>query len=175
MKLAPLLIALIATSATAADLEIKGVRPGMTKAELQAAHPGLDCARACYYLSSLRGERIPSLETLAGARVASWWFTFSDEGKLGRSYIVLPNSSAAIVRTAFVEKFGLPTKEEKAEFKTAAGFSGEKIINTWTSGDAAIVLTSPSGKINEMRVEIYSTSFLNAEVDARKAKARSDM
>jgi hypothetical protein len=68
-SLAALLI--VSGGVFAAELDLKGLKVGMTKDEVVAAHPGLECVTgACYYYQSSR-KSTPTLQTLAGVPVKS--------------------------------------------------------------------------------------------------------
>lgn len=163
------------STSASADFEIKGVRIGMTKEELVAAHPGIDCGVLCFHSSMPSSSHAKTLETLAGARVNSWWFKFAPDGKLKSSYAILGSSSGPVVTSAFIEKFGKPTAAETGEFKTAAGYSGPKQETSWVEGDTVISVTHPYGKITEMKVEIYSKTQRDADVEAFRAKSKKDL
>lgn len=176
MRIAYLIFAALAFSdqALPADLEIKGVRVGMTKAELQAAHPGLNCDALCYHSARSPRNHVKSLETVAGVSVSSWWFNFTGD-KLTRSYATFAASAGAVVTLAFTEKFGKPTNVENGEFRTAGGLTGAKVTTTWAEGDSVVVITYPSGKISEAKIEIFSKAARDAEVEAFKSKAKKDL
>lgn len=172
-----LAMALLSPFAADGDPDIKGVRLGMTNAEVMAAHPGLKCHGSyCYYSSTLASSNVESLRTLAGSRVSTWWFTFPDKSdKLVMTYVVLAASSGPMVTSALTEKFGNPESVQTSEFKTAAGLSGPKTTTRWIDGDSIISVEYPSGKINEMRVEMVSKAYRDAQVEAFKAKAKKDL
>ena len=156
------------------EFELKGIRLGMTKDELVTAHPGLDCSLVCYYTRG-RSKSARSLDTLGGAPVKTWDFKFNSEGKLASGYAILHASSGATITAALTEKFGKPASVEEGEFKTAAGYKGPKVTTTWVEGDNIITFANPSGKIDEMRVEIYSKVQREAEIEAFKARSKKDL
>lgn len=162
------------STCASAEFDIKGVKIGMTRDELVAAHPGLNCDALCFY-SDTPSRRAKTLETLAGARVNSWWFKFAPDGKLKSSYVILGASSGPVVTSAFIEKFGKPTTAETSEFKTAGGYSGPKQETSWVDGDTVISVAHPYSKITEMKVEIYSKTQRDADVEAFRAKSKKDL
>jgi hypothetical protein len=155
-----------------AEADLSGVRIGMNKEELNAAHPGLNCGDICYYSDSLQSRHARTLETLAGAHVESWRFVFSADNKLVSGYAKLGASSGPEVTSALVEKLGKPTAEETEEFRTADGFRGPKKITSWIDGDTVITVAYPSGRLTDMMVEIYSKNQRDAEIEAVKAKSK---
>ena len=163
------------STCVSADFDIKGVRIGMTKEELGAAHPGLDCGVICYHADTLSSRHAKTLETLAGVHVKTWWFKFAPDGKLTSSSAILRSSSGPVVTSAFIEKFGKPTAVETAEFKTAAGYRGPKQTTSWADGDTVVTVSYPYGKITEMKVEIYSKAQREAEIEAFKSKSKKDL
>jgi len=162
------------STCASAEFDIKGVKIGMTREELIAAHPGLNCDVACFHAET-PSRRVKTLETLAGARVSAWWFKFSPDGKLKSSNVTLGASSGPVVTSAFIEKFGKPTTAETSEFRTAGGYSGPKQETTWVDGDTVIMVAHPYSKIIEMKVEIYSKTQRDADVEAFRAKSKKDL
>lgn len=175
MKALAIASVLLPVLAAAADLEVKGVRPGMAKAELVAAHPYLTCHPGECYFVRTPPQGGASLSTIAETRVNQWWFKFSPDERLTRSHAVLHASAGSLITSAFTEKFGKPTTSETSEFRTAGGLTAAKVTTRWVDSDTVLSITYPSGSINEMRVEIYSKQAFDAEIAATKAKAKKDL
>ncbi len=77
--------------------------------------------------------------------------------------------------SAFTDKFGKPNSDELGEFKTAAGYKGDKHETKWIEGDTVLEVAYPSGTINNMSIFLFSESSAKADVQAAKAKAKGDL
>jgi hypothetical protein len=131
----------------AAALELKGITPGMTQAEvvkrgnisgcvLLDAPPSLD---KCLYLNHLGWEEAPLLNTLAERPVKSWEFEFVD-AILYRTLVHFSHDHYDKIRDAFVVKYGRPKSARAESFQNHFGaqFTGD--VLEWGEGDTVMAL-----------------------------------
>lgn len=187
--IAALIFAMLPALAAASGLELKGLTPGMTIAEVQEKFPGLRCADStCRYrvmgpsdraalrsLISHHPEEFPDIEplnTLGGAKPKSWNLHF-DESGLGSVNVLLDSSWSEGLAGALEERYGPPKKRDITKVKTKAGVEHDQVHLTWSDAENEIILTSPAADLNTMSVNLLSQKFVANELarDREKAKA----
>lgn len=156
-----------ASSAPAADLELKGHRIGSLRSELPAS--GWDCSRPQRPIA----EEVCWAPggTLANAPMRSMMLMYF-EGKLQAINASINQSNFAAVHSALVQKFGAPANSEISEIRNRMGASFENRVTKWAHPAGSIEAEERSGSVDQSSVLIRSADY-DAKVEALKAGAAS--
>lgn len=174
-----LLLSAFSLTASAQEIELKGARLGMTKAETVAMFPYLSCIEvACYYESRPKAGKLPPdspLMTLAGAIVSEWAFYFDKSGIMYRQTIHMGASAITPLIAGISSKYGDPVSRESGTLQTVGGAKVEQVTVIWQVGDSQLKAVSPSEKLGRMVVRLSSIKHDQAELERLKAKAKTDL
>lgn len=160
MKPAAALAALLLPAvACAAPLELKGMRPGMTKDELAAARP--EIVARCFQNSTTGGLELcryvgaaatGELDTFAGAFVQSWTASLSG-GRVVSVAILLHSNFFDRVADAMVERFGKPARRDGAtQNRLGARFDQAEL--TWRRDGHVLQITKRAGSVDDTIVTL---------------------
>lgn len=160
INLALVVMAAVATPAYAQQFELKGIRLGMTEAELKKLYPKAKCEKA--YRDPKWDASIPDARscglnkfTLANVQMLEASVTFYED-RLGRYYFKFYDFDEPQVREGLAEKYGYPKP-----------FSHHGVFGvSWKIGSTDMTIT----KVGSGR---YDSVFLDIRSDAsRKAEAQ---
>lgn len=175
-------LALAFTAATLAahgadPLSLKGIAPGMTLDQVEAAHPGFtkfcgDSAKAgngsclVFISRTTRNPDVPSLATMGGAPVRSIDVKFI-RGQVATVHVRMENVRFGSVLAGLNEKFGEPAKVENSSIQNRAGASFDQVEATWKGSSAELTLRKRAGSIDVMSMDLAGTEFA-ADLEAQK-------
>ncbi len=165
---------LVITPAKGQELDIKGIKLGMTMDQVATLHVDFRCPPI--ELCMIPGKHaVASMRTFADSSVEKWVLDFRDGGKLGAISVYLDSAVATKAMQALTEKFGKAEKTDETEFKTQGGLRAKQVTMTWGRPEAFLQVKSPYGNIREMVVRLSSTSFLESRNKSAVGKAKSDL
>ncbi len=185
LRVGILIAALMAASASAEPITLKGLGPGLTKEQMDAVHPGLakHChiisqKQACFYGGAPAREsglpNIEALNTFAGVPIKMWDFDMRD-GHLSSIFIILPTSRFDAVVSAMKERLGPPTKSEVSTVQNRMGATFDQTEVVWAlSHEGSILAVTKRGyKVDEMRVHLTSKASLDEFDNIRKQEQKA--
>lgn len=180
MRLAPLCFALIASTATAAELELKNIRPGMTLDQLNSLYPTLNCKPApkadgidaCRYTrKSIDQQNVTELNTLAEELVESWGIEFSNN-KLGAVLILFDHDKFNTITTALRAKFGTPAIV-RGTVQNRAGATFPSSTLTWRTKTAFLKAQEHVADIETSAITLMSQAHAAYRVKAVESPPKS--
>lgn len=171
MRLLVAAAAMACGMASAAPLDLKGIRLGAPQGEIAGRFEGLRCSgepaiTECVYHRKGMGANVTELNTLADELVEMWAFTFVD-GKLGEVVVIIPHGSFSKVRAAMHQKFG-PPKSEKKEFTNALGGRFTGVEDTWDARPEWLTAHEYYGNRDLSAISLVSSTY-TARIQAHKA------
>lgn len=187
MRIAPLLLAALPAVALAEPMTLKGLAPGMTKAQLSEVHPTIDqkCMRPerdtttdeiCGYSTKYHGS-IPALHTFAGVNVDLWTIMLK-AGVVHTVTITLPSDDFDRVEIALTERWGKPNARTTDTVSNRMGASFDQVKVNWAREGFVLRAMKRSGKVTQAMISLTTERGMEerykANKDAAKAAA-SDM
>lgn len=183
-----MLVALWTTGAHALDL--KGLKPGMTLAEVRAIVPSLDqlCegqkplpngSTLCPYfplggqIGKLRGSNVPALNTFANHEIKNMGI-FHDGERLVLVMVTLDGAAFDDLHEALAAKFGKPFASDKSTVQNRMGASFDQVQTLWTAGDTFLRIKKRASKLDEMLLTLGSQSGTEERAEKKKEHARSN-
>lgn len=170
MKLSLLAALLVPLSVLAEPITLKGLAPGMTKEQLEAAHKGFTAlcfasiqvtgGESCGYVGR-KGSLvdIPALETFAGAPAIRWQAILKN-GAANVITVSLKSDHFDRVTAALVEKWGKPTDSEASSVHNRMGASFDQIETTWAI-DGMLLKAQKRGRlVDEMTLSLTTPSAM---------------
>lgn len=145
-------------------LDLKGVTPGMSEAEVKQKIPGLMCTslaaepgkRECSWLSE-HSKPIAALRTVADFPARSWVFAFFDD-KLGQVTVEVGAAFGELL-TPMTAKYGKPMERQ-------AVIAGAQVVE-WVGSNGSLKLVAGAG-----RTFVNLEAPWNAERQAKANKER---
>lgn len=166
--LASLLAALtLFASQSAAALDVKGVKPGMTREQVRDTLGNLDCTR-----EAESGDCISWRRTIAGKEAESFRVSFSGEACSGVT-VLFSADTFELVRTGLIEKFGRPTSTSTGRVQNRAGAVLPNSSATWKAGGAELTVTERYIDANTASLILTSPSALRDAQQREKARAKA--
>jgi hypothetical protein len=179
---------LVAAPAFAAEIELKGFKPGMSIADVRALYPTLRCDEGdenrygeCVYqpgTARLIHQSIDQLDTVAGEGAQHWQIMFAPSGKLARARVITDPSSFDALEVALKEKFGKPLTAKVKSLQNAFGakFAGREVL--WSMGDDFVLLREMDGSRDRLSVSVGRLQLLdqvNKHVEKAAKKKAKDL
>lgn len=171
MRFAALALVALAVTAHAEPITLKGLAPGMTKAELEAAYTGFtsSCMKpksapsgteVCGYTTGKRSlVDIRALDTFGGVRVDRWVAILNDD--VAKSIVVnLASDDFERVVAALTERWGKPESEKNSVVQNRMGATFDQIETTWKSEGSVLVAKKRRGKVDEMGLYLSTEKFI---------------
>lgn len=163
----------------AQDLDLKGIKPGISTAKALEMYPLLGCGQQpktklsqCVYTTGLKGKRFQEeLETLAGVPVDVWLLNFTPQDQLAIATVSFSAENFARVVAALNAKFGPPVTR-KVPMQNALGAKVDAAEHTWTKGDAVLLAREYSGSLRSSSLSLIGPSLLDQVIAHRKAMDR---
>lgn len=157
--------------------EIKGIRLGITEAELNSRLAGIPCkanedqhsGRFCIVDPSSRSE----FKSFGGSPPNIYIFHFSPAGKLGSITVDLPSDAYSDVIAVTKEKFGPPksVKRSPVQNRMGATFMDETV--TWKRGGEIIMVMKYSSGLSNMIFILSTEQYLAAEEKRIKEREKT--
>lgn len=166
--LATLLYVLPVIAAAAQMLELRGLRPGMTKAAIHQRMPQLKCApglvvraqSTCSYVSTNpHQESISDLNSLDGVAVDAWELRF-DQDVLGRIVVSFHPADFGTLIRALRREFGDPTSESAQTLYDRAGTPVRSREIVWRRNSVTMVATEFAGRLGQSTLSLTSDAHL---------------
>lgn len=169
----------------AEPLSIKGISPGMTKVELNTAHPGFGdkCTEwrrepgkvRCIYSPQSRheGGTIPSLDRIGGVAPTLWLASMRD-GRLSSISVSVRAADFDRLYDALKERFGPPMTVQESEVQNRMGAKFDNVEAAWRASGNVLLITKRTGRIETSRLEIEAAAEWDASKRERKARAKKD-
>jgi hypothetical protein len=181
MKIA--IIAALFAPLSAIALDLKGVAPGMTQAQITEKF-GLQTCRIydqpkpldeCQYTRIGPSANVTELNTLAEELVNFWHFQFADT-MLYNVVVSAGHNSFRPIRDALIAKNGNPRATTTEQLQNMRGVKISGAVLRWSDGDADLVLHEYGGTIESMMITFTSRKLAaraqsnRAEEIAKRAK-----
>lgn len=158
-------------SIAAADgtLELKGLRPGMTKSAIHQRMPVLKCmpdpavraySECSYVRTNPHQDNVQQLNSLGGEAVAAWDLTF-DEDVLGRILVSFDPAAFDRIVSALRTDFGEPSGKSTETLYTRAGTQVISREFTWRRNGQTMVATEFAGRRGRSVISLASDAHLN--------------
>lgn len=140
MKRIFIALAALATIAQAEPITLKGLAPGMTKAQIEEAHPGFtskcmqterDAAttEVCGSRGASRAD-LPALVTFAGVRAISYAALL--KGEVAHTVmVVIDQADFEKAESAVTERYGKPASRKLSTVKNRMGAAFDQVDVTW--------------------------------------------
>lgn len=152
MRLAALLLAALPCLVLAEPITLKGLAPGMTKAQIEAAHPGitLRCFKPAanamtHELCGSHGDNYGPLATFAGVKAKSYVAHLRDDVVHTVTVSISPADFDAAV-AAVSERYGKPTRAEST-VSNRMGAKFDQVRVHWVVEDSALAGSKRAGDL----------------------------
>lgn len=164
MKISLLFASLLSVAmAHAEPPSLKGLAPGMTKAQLAEVLPGITDAcmptskeagnEGCLYYPKRSRARNPAFDTLAGGDVETW-FAIVREGIATSIMVTMQTGNFDRVAAALSEKWGKPSASESSTVQNRMGATFDQTTITWRVDGSVVTAKRRSSKIDQMSVSL---------------------
>lgn len=156
-------------AAAGSTLELKGLRPGITKSVIHQRMPMLKCIPApavreyskCNYVrTNPHQDNVNELNSLGGELVEAWEFGFDDD-VLGRILVSFDPMVFDKVVSALRTDFGEPTSKSTETLYNRAGTQVMSREFTWRRNGQTMVATEFAGRMGLSVVSLASDVHLN--------------
>jgi hypothetical protein len=162
----------------AQQLELKGVKIGMSRDEVKALHPKLACDKPthCLYVGThtMLSQDVGTLKTIAEVPIDSFYVSIEDNVVVYVS-IGVDLLSRTNVLIALTEKYGKPTVSTSDEYRSMGGQMYRRQTDKWESGADWLKLETRFTKpvVTEVVLGNVEVQRKNAERLKDKAKANA--
>lgn len=182
MRLAALALSALPLFALAEPISLKGLAPGMTKAQMSATHDSLGggCTKperdpsideVCGYVTKYH-KGIPALHTLAGVDVDQWTILLKD-GVVQTVIITLPASDFERVEASMVERWGKPATRTTGTVKNRMGATFDQVQANWISDGTVLRGMKRGGKVDQASFYLTTERGMAERDKARKDAAKA--
>lgn len=187
MRIAAIILAALPCIALAEPITLKGLAPGMTKAQVNEMHspvasgcmtrerdPTTD--EMCGYSTKVHSG-IPALHTFADVNVGSWVLMF----KGGVVHTVMVSFGAGDydrIEEALSERWGKPVSRKAGTVKNRMGAEFDQIEATWTRDGSVLRAAKRGSKVDEGSLMLTTSRSMQSRDQERKdaaKKAAKDM
>lgn len=180
--LALVLLAAAPSLALGEPITLKGLGPGMTKAQVNQTHDSLasNCMRperdsatdeVCGY-STKYHSGIPALHTLADVKVQTWTLMLKD-GVVHTVAVSFAADDFDRVEGALIERWGKPVERKIGEVKNRMGASFDQVQATWNREGSLLRAAKRGGKVDESRIYLTTARGIQERDQARKESAKA--
>lgn len=186
MKAVVAALCLLAPLASNAEpVTLKGLAPGMTKAQIEEAHKGITrlCTKPahrpggelCGY-STKKGSLadIPALDSFAGVPATMWLVVLKD-GVATSVGVNLESGYFERVAAALTERWGSPASREASVVANRMGAQFDQVEAKWRIDGSVLIATKRGSKVDEMRVTLTtSAAMADADRERREVQPKKD-
>lgn len=168
-SISAVLCSLPLVAAASQTLELKGLRPGITKKAVHQHMPLLGCMpdptiraqSVCSYVRTNPHQgNINDLNTLGGVPVEAWELRF-DNDMLGRIVVSLHPVDFGTLISALRSDFGAPTSESAQTLYDRAGTPIKSRELVWRRNDHTMVATEFAGRLGQATLSLTSDAHLH--------------
>lgn len=168
--------------ATAEPITLKGLAPGMTKAQLEEAHPGFTsrCSspapnptttEICISIGSSRAD-LPALATFAGVRASNYAAHLRDD-IVHAITVTIDASDFEQAEAAVTERYGKPVSRKLSTIKNRMGASFDQVDVIWRREGAELSGSKRASKIDEAGFHLTLQSDSGSSERSKKKAAKS--
>lgn len=157
-----------------AHWDLKGVKLGMTEAEVRDLFQGTEHDVDCFSPSELPGLRLCSVSnlTFADGPIESFRLILNEE-KVMTITVNLKESRFLMVAEAIKTKYGTPAslKNKQVQNRMGAVFNNHVIV--WSEGDMRLIATQRGQNIDTSTIDLSSKAAIKDRFEKHKLKAKS--
>lgn len=182
MRIAPVLLVLFSAAAHSEPISLKGLSPGMSKAQMNEAHDSLGggCRKperdpttdeVCGYLTKY-DKGIPALHTLAGVSVDQWTILLKN-GVVHTIIVGFPSDDFESVETATSERWGKPTNRSTGSVSNRMGATFDQVQVNWVREGTVLRGMKRGGTVDQSTLYLTTEKGMIEREKVRKEAAKS--
>jgi hypothetical protein len=175
-------IAALGVAHAAEPITIKGLAPGITKAQIEELHPGMTSRcrdvpgdpttdEVCVSIGSSRAD-LPALATFAGVR-AKYYAANLRNGTAHTILVAVESSDFASVEAAITERYGKPVERKLSTVKNRMGAEFDQVHTTWRRDDSVLIGRKRSFSVDEAGFQLTAESGIEDREKRRKEGAKA--
>lgn len=164
-------------STLAEPIALKGLTPGMTKAQLEAAHPGItlrcftpDPNPTTTELCGSHGDNFGPLATFAGVKAT--YITHLKGDLVHTVTVALAPDDFETAVAAVTERYGKPASRRESVISNRMGAKFDQVEVRWVVQDTALYGAKRAGKIDTSSFHLTSKTMSEERDKARKDAAK---
>ncbi len=169
------------------ELEIKGIRVGMTEAQIREKYPYIYCApaventnedRDCHISGAKNrsaSDYVFELATFADRDVISWHLKISDKVGLKQAVALMESSDFDVVTSAIMVKYQKPQSISSGVVKNLTGAKLKNSVAVWRQKSNVLSVEKYALNLTTMAVTLSSQEFLRSSRKMEQEKAKSDL
>ena len=177
-----LLVIALPCAAVAEPVTLKGLAPGMTKAQVAEAHPSItkSCMKpqdsvmtdeVCGY-SNKHHSGAPALHTFAGVPVESWTVMLK-EGIVHTVMIILPSEKFEDAETAVTERWGKPSHRGTSTVQNRMGATFDQVDARWLREGSVLRGMKRGGNVTKATFSLTTERGMEERYKAKKDAAKA--
>lgn len=157
-----------------AQWDLKGVKLGMTEAEVRGLFHGTTHDVDCFSPSELPDLRLCSVSnlTFADGPIESFRLVLNEE-KVMDITINFKESRFVMVAGAIKTKYGTPASAKNKSVQNRMGVIFDNHVIVWSKGDMLLTASQRGQDVDTSKVELSSKSAINDRMKKRKLQEKS--